>query len=693
MKTLVIAEKPSVGKEIARVLGANQKSKNYIEGKDYIVTWALGHLLGLKMPEDYKKEWATWDMESLPLIPPKMATKPLKNTGHQLKAIKQLANRKDIGGAIIATDAGREGELVARWILEYVHFNKPVKRLWISSQTDKAIKDGFKSLKPSKAYDHLYDSAIARSQADWLVGLNVTRALTVKYQDSLSAGRVQTPTLAMVRKQEEKIEKFIPETFFTVGLMTNGEKAQLIDGAKTKYSDRKEAEELANRLKGKPVKVTEVKEKQQIEGAPLPYDLTELQRDANKRYQFSAKKTLGLMQTLYERHKVLSYPRTDSKHLTTDMAQTMKDRLHAIQGFDSERVKLALKNGGRTTSQSVYNNAKVTDHHGIIPTEERPRVEKMDTDELRIYRMVVERFLGLFLPAYKAAKSTYTLNVDGVTFRLQQERIIEVGWKKEVEVKAQTSYKKEEVLGNPSFTVDKHLTEAPSRLTEASLLQKMEKTGLGTPATRAEIIEKLISSDLMERNQNKLSVSPKGRQLLTLVNPALVTPDLTATWEKSLEEIASGKLKKELFIKQIESETIRLVKEIKTSNRNYTDHSLTNKTCPDCGEKLKEKNGRDGKVLICSSATCSYRRRKDPKVSMHRCPQCHKKMEIHEGKNGAYFKCKFCNIAEKVGDKKNKKMSKHEEKKMLKKYSQSNEEVESPLALALKAAMEGTKEE
>ncbi|MGX7419685.1 DNA topoisomerase 3 [Carnobacterium gallinarum] len=692
MKTLVIAEKPSVGKEIARVLGANQKSKNYIEGKDYIVTWALGHLLGLKMPEDYKKEWATWDMESLPLIPPKMATKPLKNTGHQLKAIKQLANRKDVGSAVIATDAGREGELVARWILEYVHFNKPVKRLWISSQTDKAIKDGFKSLKPSKAYDYLYDSAIARSEADWLVGLNVTRALTVKYQDSLSAGRVQTPTLAMVRKQEEKIEKFVPETFFTVGVTTNGEKAQLVDGAKTKFSDRKDAEELANRLKTKAVTVTEVKEKQQVESAPLPFDLTELQREANKRYQFSAKKTLGLMQTLYERHKVLSYPRTDSKHLTTDMAATMKDRLHAIQGFDPERVKRALKNGGKTTNQGVYNNSKVTDHHGIIPTEERPRPEKMDNDELRIYRLVVERFLGLFLPAYKSAKYSYTLNVDGVNFRLQQEKILEIGWKQEAVAKSQTSYQKGEVLAKPSFTVDKHLTEAPGRLTEASLLQQMEKTGLGTPATRAEIIEKLISSDLMERNQNKLSVSPKGRQLLTLVNPALVTPDLTAKWEKSLEEIANGKLKKELFLKQIQSETIRLVKEIKTSNRNYTDHSLTNKTCPECGEKLKEKNGRDGKVLICSSATCSYRRRKDPKVSMHRCPQCHKKMEIHEGKNGAYFKCKYCNIAEKVGDKKNKKMSKHEEKKMLKKYSQPTEEVESPLALALKAAMEGSKE-
>ncbi|TFJ43321.1 DNA topoisomerase III [Carnobacterium divergens] len=691
MKTLIIAEKPSVGKEIARVLGATQKNKNFIEGKDVIVTWALGHLLGLKMPEDYKKEWANWDLESLPLIPPKMAIKPLKNTGHQLKAIKQLANRKDIDSAVIATDAGREGELVARWILEYVHFNKPVKRLWISSQTDKAIKEGFKNLKPSKQYDALYDSAIARSQADWLVGLNVTRALTVRYQDSLSAGRVQTPTLAMVRKQEEKIETFMPETFYTVSLMVDGQKATLIEGAKTKFKDRKEAEELAAKLKSKPVKVNEIKEKIQTDYAPIPYDLTELQRDANKRYQFSAKKTLGLMQTLYERHKVLSYPRTDSKHLTTDMAATMKDRLHAVQGFSPDVVKKALRNGGQVTQKGVFNNSKVTDHHGIIPTEERPRVEKMESDELKIYRMVVERFLGLFLPAYQAKKTTYQFLVEGIQFQCQQEEVIESGWKQVEAPKVNASYKKGEALKNPQFAINKHLTEAPSRLTEATLLQKMEKTGLGTPATRAEIIEKLISSELMERAQNKLSVSPKGRQLLTLVNPTLVTPDLTAKWEKALEEIAASKLKKEVFIKQIEAETTRLVKEIKTSNQVYTDHSLTNKTCPDCGEKLKEKNARDGKILVCSNTECSYRRRKDPKVSMHRCSQCHKKMEIHEGKNGAYFKCKFCNISEKIGDKKNKKMSKHEEKKMLKKYSQSEEEVESPLALALKAAMKENK--
>ncbi|MGY3779686.1 DNA topoisomerase 3 [Isobaculum melis] len=688
MKTLVIAEKPSVGRGIARVLGATQKSKAYIEGKDYIVTWGLGHLLGLKMPEDYKKEWATWEMNALPIMPQKMEIKPLKNTAGQLKAIKQLAARKDVDSAIIATDAGREGELVARWILQYVHFKKPVKRLWISSQTDKAIKDGFKQLKPSKAYDHLFYSAQARAESDWLIGLNVTRALTVKYQDSLSAGRVQTPTLAMVRKQEEKIEKFVPKTYFTIDLMIDGEKATISKGQAENYPTKEAAEQVIKELDDAPIIVADIQEKTVKEPAPLPYDLTELQKDANQRYQFSAKKTLNLMQALYEKHKVLTYPRTDSKHLTTDMVQTMKERLQSVQNFSPE-AKEALKKGGKITNQRVFNNSKVTDHHGIIPTEERPRPEKMDSDELKIYRMVVSRFIGLFLPEYVVKKVTYTFKVKETYFALSSSQVLEEGWRvgNIKETGKKHLYQKGDQVRQSTLIASKHLTEAPSRLTEATLLQKMEKFGLGTPATRAEIIEKLISSDLMDRTQAKLTVSPKGKQLLSLVNPKLISPELTSKWERELEDIAKGKASKQAFIQSIVGETKALVQEIKNSKQSYQDFSLTQKKCPDCGELLKEKNGRDGKYLVCSSQTCQYRRRKDPKVSMRRCPQCHKKMEIHEGKAGAYFKCKFCNIAEKAADKKNKKMSKHEEKRMLKKYSAPDEPMESPLAAALKAAM------
>ncbi|MGB3160794.1 MAG: DNA topoisomerase 3 [Carnobacterium sp.] len=689
MKTLIIAEKPSVGKEIARVLGATKNNKSYIEGEDVIVTWALGHLLGLKMPEDYKSEWATWNMESLPLIPEEMQIKPLKNTAAQLKSIKQLSQRKDVTKAVIATDAGREGELVARWILEYTKFKKPVQRLWISSQTDQAIKNGFKQLQPSGKYDDLYDAAIARSEADWLVGLNVTRALTVKYEDSLSAGRVQTPTLAMVRKQEARIEDFVAETFYTIQLTINGQIALLSSGAPDKIKDQAEAEKIVSHLNKQTVKIKEVKEKIQTHLPPLPYDLTELQREANQRYQFSAKKTLSVMQTLYERHKVVSYPRTDSKYLTVDMKETMKERLQAVQSFATEEIRTIIKNGSKATQLSIFDNAKVTDHHGIIPTEERARIEKMDQDEMRIYRMVVERFIGLFLAPYKVAQTTYLLTTSDAAFKLKQEVVLESGWKKLESTKEKRRFKENEKIDNPVFKVKKELTKAPGRLTESSLLQAMEKHNLGTPATRAEIIEKLISSELMERKATKLTVSPKGKQLLTLVNPTLVTPELTSQWEKSLEQIATGKLKKEVFLKQIRIETQKLIKEIKTSEHSYKDHSLTTKICPECGELLKERSGREGKLFVCSKTTCSYRRFKEPKLSNKRCSQCHRKMEIHEGKSGKFFKCKYCNISEKMDFTKNKKITKQETKRLMKKVNkEAQEEVESPLALALKAAME-----
>ncbi|MFW7433169.1 DNA topoisomerase 3 [Vagococcus carniphilus] len=688
MKQLIIAEKPSVARDIAKVLGATQKSKNYIEGKNVIVTWALGHLLGLKMPEDYNKDWANWEMNTLPMIPKKAGIKPLPKTRPQLKAISHLANRSDVSEAVIATDAGREGELVARWILEYVKFKKPVKRLWISSQTDRAIKDGFNQLKPSKMYDDLYYSAIARAEADWLVGLNVTRALTVKYKDSLSAGRVQTPTLAMVRKQEEKQEKFRPETYFTLDLRYQHLLGRLQLKNPRQFKEREKLEAFCELVKKEPIKVIDIKEKKKTEAAPLPYDLTEIQREANQRYQYSAKKTLSIIQRLYETHKIVTYPRTDSKYLTTDMKQTMKERLHAVTVMDSSRVKTIIKDGGVVKQKSVFQNGKVTDHHGLIPTEQAPKLEKLDNDEMKIYRLIVERFLGLFEDPYVSMNQTIIAKNKEAEFIFRQNKVESYGWKKEKESETnKLDFKVGQGIPH-NFIINKELTTPPASLNEGTLLGQMEKHSLGTPATRAEIIEKLISSELMERVPGKLMVTPKGKQLLTLVNPSLVTPDLTAEWEISLEKIAQGKLNHRQFIQSIEKETTRLVKEIKMSEDKYVDHSLTTKDCPECGSKLREKNTRDGKILVCSSDDCSYRRRKDPKVSNHRCPQCKKKMEILENKNGSYFKCKNCNITEKMEKKggKNKKMTKHEERRLMKKYN-DKEEQESPLALALKAAM------
>lgn len=670
------------------MLGANQKHKNYYEGPKVIVTWALGHLLGLKMPEDLNKEWQSWQMETLPMIPKKLGIKPLPKTGHQLKAIKQLASRKDVSEAVIATDAGREGELVARWILEYVHFNKPVKRLWISSQTDKAIKTGFSQLKPAKSYDALYESALARAKADWLVGLNVTRALTVKYQDNLSAGRVQTPTLALVRNQEKKIESFRPQTYFTISLTVGNEQAKMVQKNQFALKSHEEAQAFVKTLSQSKGTVVNIEEKTKTEKAPLPYDLTEIQREANQRYGYSAKKTLGLVQSLYETHKIVTYPRTDSKYLTNDMKSTMKERLQAISDFAPE-VKTYLKNGAVVRQTSVFQDSKVTDHHALLPTENRPRYEKLSNEEQKIYQMIVTRFLGLFAEPHKISQTKITVVFGNEQFVFRQNRVLEAGWKTSAESHVDSFDWKKGMRIQPDFTIKKELSAPPKPLTEASLLGLMEKHSLGTPATRAEIIEKLIKSELMERTPQGLQVSPKGKQLLELVNPSLVTPDLTESWERDLEAIALGKKQANVFLQSIEKETKRLVQEIKTSKQEYQDFSITQKKCPNCGSNLREKNTKDGKIYVCTNQDCSYRRRKDPKVSNHRCPQCHRKMEIIEGKNGAYFRCKFDGTTEKMLEKKEqkKKMTKHEERRLMKKYSQAEEPEESPLAAALKAAM------
>ncbi|EPH93617.1 DNA topoisomerase [Enterococcus faecalis 13-SD-W-01] len=669
------------------MLNANQKHKNYYEGPKAVVTWALGHLLGLKMPEDLNKEWQSWQMETLPMIPKKLGIKPLPKTGHQLKAIKQLVNRKDISEIVIATDAGREGELVARWILEYANCNKPVKRLWISSQTDKAIKSGFSKLIPAKEYDDLYYSALARAKADWLIGLNVTRALTVKYQDNLSAGRVQTPTLALVRNQEKKIEQFRPQTYYTISLTAGKETAKMVQKNQFAFQKHEEAEAVVKTLSQTKGIVRDIQEKVKVEPAPLPYDLTEIQREANQRFGYSAKKTLGLVQSLYETHKIVTYPRTDSKYLTSDMKNTMKERLQAVSDFLPE-AKQYLKNGAVVKQTKVFQDSKVTDHHALIPTEKQARYEKLSNEEQKIYQMIVTRFLGLFAEAHKVSQTKVTVEFGKETFIFRQNQVIEAGWKTSTETQEYIPWTKE-MRVVPDFSIKKELSAPPKPLTEASLLGLMEKHSLGTPATRAEIIEKLIKSELMERMPAGLQVSPKGKQLLELVNPSLVTPELTESWERDLEKIARGQQKAAMFLQTIEKDTKRLVQEIKSSEQKYQDFSITQKKCPDCGSNLREKNTRDGKIYVCTNTDCSYRRRKDPKVSNHRCPQCHRKMEIIEGKNGAYFRCKFDGTTEKMLGKKEqkKKMTKHEERRLLKKYSQAEEPEESPLAAALKAAM------
>ena len=687
MKKLILAEKPSVARDIGRILNANEKKKNYLEGKNYVITWALGHLLGLKMPEDLNKKWEKWQLETLPMLPKFIGTKPLPKTRSQLKTIESLVKRKDINEIVIATDAGREGELVARWILQYVHANKKVTRLWISSQTDKAVKQGFKELKPSEKYDNLYESALARATADWLVGLNVTRALTVKYQDNLSAGRVQTPTLALVRRQEEKIEKFMPQKYYRIALRLGNQTAYMKQKNIYAIKERDEAEKKKRHLDNFKGQIKDINSKIKREPAPLLYDLTELQREANKRYGYSAKKTLSLVQSLYEIHKVVSYPRTDSRYLSNDIKATLMERLQAIRKYDS-RAEEAIKNKAKVILKKVFNDSKVTDHHALIPTEQVPNYSKFSTDEQKIYNLIVSRFLGIFAQPYTVEELRVVVTFDKDEFIFVGKKVLDYGWKnKDASEEVALNLKKDTIV-SPNFTVEEKLTTPPSPLTEAGLLAQMEKFGLGTPATRAEIIEKLVKSELMERTGHALRVTPKGKQLLNLVNKELVSPKLTAKWEKQLEDIAHGKMKSQKFIGDIKNDTKRLVSEVKNSKEDYKDFSLTKKRCPECNSFLKVRKTRDGEIYVCSNPECNYRRRKDAKVSNHRCPQCHRKMLIVEGKNGKYFRCKYDGTTEKMTvGKKSKKMTKHEERRLLKKINQDDEPQESPLALALKAAM------
>ncbi|HET7657629.1 MAG TPA: DNA topoisomerase 3 [Bacillales bacterium] len=692
MKSLVLAEKPSVARDLARVLGCSKQNKQYIEGSNYVVTWALGHLVELKMPEDYEKRYQTWRLEDLPIIPKKMGLKTIRQTSHQFKAIERLAKRNDIKELIIATDAGREGELVARWIIERIRWNKPIKRLWISSQTDRAIRDGFKQLKPAAQYENLYRSAVCRAEADWLIGLNVTRAMTTKYNDPLSAGRVQTPTVGMVFDREKEIQAFQPQDYWTIQAKIGPLDASWERNGEKRIFDEKKANAIREKVSGSSATVRGVDKKQKIEQNPLPYDLTELQRDANRRFNFSAKKTLNVLQKLYEHYKLVTYPRTDSRFLTKDMEATMPDRVKAISGVYKKETQPILKGKAKVVAKKVFNDAKVTDHHAIIPTDEPVYLGDLDSDERKLYDLIATRFLTLFYPPYKYESLLATLDVDGETFVARETVVVDLGFKvlsgKEDESSPQSlaNLKSGQSFSVKNVQMEKRLTDPPARFSEADLLSRMEKYGLGTPATRADIIEKILSSELVERRNGRFFPTSKGKQLIDLVNDELRSPELTARWERQLEDIARGKGNADAFLSEIRKQTKRLVSEVAHSKKKYKAHNLTGTKCPECGELMKEVKGRDGKMLVCSNRECGFRKRRDPKLSNRRCPKCHKRMEFHKGEAGVYFQCRPCNVVEKA-DKNKKAADKREKRQLMKKYAKQ-EPAGNSMADALKAALE-----
>ena len=690
MKSVVLCEKPSVARDIARNLGAKNNKNGCLEGDKYIVTWALGHLVTLQTPDKYK-EFSNVSLENLPMIPKYMKTEIIKKTFKQYKIIETAVNRKDVNEVIIATDAGREGELVARYILEKANCKKKVKRLWISSVTDKAIKDGFKNLKAGDDYLGLYYSGVARANADWLVGINASRALTLKYNASLNCGRVQTPTLQMVFEREEKIKNFKPREYYTFEAVVDGIR---FNCGESEYNFTN-AEKFVSDNKNKTINFdkVEVKIKTSI---PKPlYNLTDIQQAASALFGLSPKQTLNIIQRLYESHKVLTYPRTDSRYLTTDMKNTLADRLRAIGGNYKEITAKLLREKDFNTKR-IINNSKVSDHHAIIPTEQKPNYMSLSDTELKIYNLIVKRFLENLLPDYKYEETSYSFKLDNKVFTAKSTKVIQLGFKElsrsEIEDKKISFSTKEFSLD--SLQYNKKQTTPPSYYTEGSLIYAMENpfefvdddnerkilkqtNGIGTVATRADILEKLFTNDYLVLDNGRIKTTNKAKQLLNLVPKNLKSPSLTATWEKQLDNIAKNKLSKDKFLKDIKDYTRECILEIKDSQDKFKHDNISGKKCEECGSYMLEVDKKGTKMLKCSSPTCRNRK-VISRLTNLRCDNCHKKMTLFGSGENSTYRCVCGNslkqkeVDKRIKNNKKDKASRVDMKKYMKQESLEN---------------------
>lgn len=609
-KILVIAEKPSVGRDIARVLGCNQHGDGYLAGEQYVVSWAVGHLAQLAAPEDYDPALKRWAFETLPIVPEQMRLVPAPGAKAQFAVLKRLMNSRNVDSLICATDSGREGELIFRYIYLLAGCKKPFNRLWVSSMTDKAIKDGFAALRPGADYDLLYQSARCRSEADWLVGINASRAYTLKYDALLSIGRVQTPTLAIIVNRAAEIAAFVPEQYFEVradfladgtaywGLWQNA-------AGESRLKDKAQADAIVAKVKGADAWVLEVKREEKSQPPPLLYDLTELQRDCNRRYGFSAQKTLDLAQSLYETRKLLTYPRTDSRYLSDDLLPRLPGRvknLAALPQF-AEACAPFAQAGVPRPGRRVIDNSKVTDHHAIIPTEGHLRVDNLTADEWKVFRLVALRFLAVFYPAYRYASTKVLTEAVGERFLSRGQEVLAPGWQalydrlrleeqQEKPGKKAKSAKDEQelpnltqgqVVGLAAAKAEQKKTQPPKPYTEASLLSAMEnagrfvedealreqlkESGLGTPATRAAIIERLLAVGYIKRQGKTLVPTEKGEKLIAVVPPELKSAETTGKWEKGLSAIAGGRMATGVFMASIKRYVDFLVRDCRTSTR------------------------------------------------------------------------------------------------------------------------------
>src|SRR5437588_10728440 len=607
MKTLVIAEKPSVARDIVDSLpGSFENNDTYFESEDTIVTFAVGHLVELVAPEEYDDRFKRWRMDDLPIVPEEFRLHARdKKAEKQLKAIHKLLKREDVDRIINACDAGREGELIFAYIYETSGVEKPVERLWISSMTKQAIREGFEQLRPGEQLRQLEAAARSRSEADWLVGMNATRAATIRGRawvgGVVSLGRVQTPTLALMVKREREIQAFVPEPYWLVHAQFDPRYEGLwFEGEETRLKAAKRAEEIVAKVSGADGIVESVERKEQSERAPLLYDLTSLQRDANRRFGFSARRTLQTAQSLYEGKKAITYPRTSSRYLSGDMVPQLKIVASTLQDIsDYREAATFVMRLEQLPLARVVNDAKVDDHHAIIPTEVEHDVEKFTPDERRIFDLVARRFLAVFHPPARYARTTVVTEVEGESFRTRGKITLEAGWRGVygLEPDAEKQSGDEDFDGCELPTLQEgqtvrclgaeredKMTKAPPRYTEATLLSSMEtagkliddeelreamkESGLGTPATRAEIIETLIRREYIERVGRDLQPTPKGLQVITMLEEHKITsPELTGSWEKKLSDIEHGSGDRGAFIDEIATFTKEIVGQIEALDK------------------------------------------------------------------------------------------------------------------------------
>ncbi len=636
---LIITEKPSVAKDIANVLGINKRGNGYMAGNGYTVTWCVGHLVQLAMPEEYDSKFKTWNMNTLPIFPTKFKYVINESTKEQYDIVKRLMNNEDVDEIICATDAGREGQLIFGYVYITAECKKPVKRLWISSMTDEAIKEGFNSLRDNKDYYLLYQSAKSRSEADWLVGINATRLFSVKYNQKLTIGRVQTPTLAMIVQRQHEIDNFVPEPFFEISANCGSFTATWYNEDGTRIKDKEKAEEIIKKCENKEGLITKVTKKKATTERPLLYDLTELQRDGNKKYGYTAEQTLEAAQNLYEKYKLTTYPRTDSRYLSNDMKPKLNGLLLNIkQGYkEAESCINKVLSQKINTDKRVIDDKKITDHHAIIVTDNIRNLEriKLPEKERNILKLVITRFIVALDKKQEYEQTDIELVIENENFKARGKKITVPGWKEtedillgkavntdeEDEKEITKAVKKNDKVNVEELKLLEKKTSSPKLYNEATLLTAMETAGkqiedeelrdnmksigLGTPATRAGIIEKLVSVGYIKRNKKNLVPTENGIKLIELVPEKLKKPDLTGEWEQSLNKITSGDEKSQNFIVNIKKYVYDIINEGKRSNLanvSFTGNNLYNSNkevigiCPKCGQSIFESE----KGFYCS---------------------------------------------------------------------------------------------